>query len=254
MIFGNETISTYSRSNMSIWITMAFQAGLLNVGGFLASHTFVSHLTGFATLAGIEAEQGHLTRFWSLILAPISFLLGAMVSGILVDLRIKLKKKPNYYLVFGLIFFLSTLVSIAGTNDFFGPFGQTLNSWDGYCLITLLCFICGVQNGAVTLVSRSVIRTTHLTGITTDLGIGLVRTLNRNRLNDQNDENKANVMRASIILFFMLGSIVGVPTFQKFGFLAFLLPSFISGCLFFLMLFFQVIQPLIIKNSTTQKH
>lgn len=229
---------------MAIWLVMAFQAGLLNVGGFLASKTFVSHVTGFATLESIEMERGNLLHFSGLALVPISFLIGAMVSGVVVDLRIKLRKKPKYYIVFGLIFFLSLLVVIGGFNHVFGRFGYLPTGIDGYSLIALLCFICGMQNGAVTLVSKSVIRTTHLTGITTDLGIGLVRVLNKKRIADLKDEGKANIMRIGIILAFMAGSLVGVPIFQKFEFKGFLFPCFVSGSLFLLMLYFQLIQPL----------
>ncbi|HMQ10534.1 MAG TPA: YoaK family protein [Oligoflexia bacterium] len=243
MIFGNETISTYSRSNMMIWFIMALQAGLLNVGGFLAANTFISHVTGFATAASVQIEMGNTFRFLGLVLIPVAFLFGAMISGVLIDLRIKLKKKPKYYWVFGLMFFLSLLVTVGGFNDFFGEFGHTPESINGYSLVVLLCFICGIQNGAVSLVSKSVVRTTHLTGITTDLGIGLVRIINRKRISDINDEGKANLMRSGIILFFVIGSLAGVPVFQQFEFRGFLLPCLISGFLFFIMFVFQVVIP-----------
>jgi len=134
-------------------------------------------------------------------------------------------------------------------NDIFGQFGSTSHSVHGYSLVALLCFICGVQNAAVTLVSKSVVRTTHLTGITTDLDIGLIRVLNKKRIKDINDEEKANRMRIGIILFFMCGSLLGVPVFQQFEFRAFLFPCFLSGCLFLLMLFFQVALPFFKKSN-----
>ena len=80
MILGHENISTYSRSNMTIWMIMAFQAGLLNVGGLLSAKTFVSHVTGFATLAGVEMELGEVSHFLGFALLPFSFLFGAMAS------------------------------------------------------------------------------------------------------------------------------------------------------------------------------
>lgn len=249
MILGNKDSSPYSRSNMAIWMAMAFQAGLLNVGGFLAARTFVSHVTGYATLASVEMELGNLAHFIGLILMPTSFLLGAMVSGMLVDLKIKLKEKPKYYLVFGLLLALCLSVTLAGQGGFFGPFGQTSGSLQSYGLLALLCLICGIQNGAVTLVSRSIVRTTHLTGITTDLGIGLIRVFNRKQINEVNDEGKANLMRVGIIVFFMFGSLIGVPLFQRYEYQAFFLPCLISGCLFFTMLYFQRILPLIRARS-----
>lgn len=205
MIFGSENISTYSRSNMAIWMTLAFQAGLLNVGGFLAARTFVSHVTGFATLASIEMDSGRAIQFLGYMALPLAFLLGSIASGLLVDLRIKLKKKPKYYLVFGFMFFVTLVIAIGGFNEVFGDFGKPPRTLNGYALVTLLCFVCGVQNGTITLVSKSVVRTTHLTGVTTDLGIGIVRYFNRRRIKDVESEGKANLMRAGIILFLSLG-------------------------------------------------
>ena len=89
MLYGNESIAQYSRSNVSIWMSMAFQAGILNIGGFMACHRFVSHITGFATYFGFELNQsigGHPLR---MLEVPAFFLLGSMLSGVLVDLRLK---------------------------------------------------------------------------------------------------------------------------------------------------------------------
>ena len=111
-----------------------------------------------------------------------------------------------------------------------------------YTLLAVLCLVCGIQNGAVSLVSRSVVRTTHLTGLTTDLGIGIVRVLNARRLH-LGDEWKANFMRVGIIAFFISGSTLGYIAFARIGFRGFLFPCLISGTLFGLTLYFQVLRP-----------
>jgi len=51
MIVEQDTL--YERQNLYLWFLLAFQGGALNAGGYLAVHRFVSHVTGFATLAGI---------------------------------------------------------------------------------------------------------------------------------------------------------------------------------------------------------
>ncbi|MGE4132151.1 MAG: YoaK family protein [Bdellovibrionales bacterium] len=240
MIFGNESISTYSKSNMTIWMALAFQGGLLNIGAFMACGNFVSHVTGFATLFGLEMESGNSVHALSLLIVPLFFLLGSMLSGVLVDLRLKLKQRPNYYLVFGVLFFLTLAVAIGGFNNAFADFGEPLTRWPAFVFVSLLCFTCGVQNGTVTLVSKAVVRTTHLTGVTTDLGIGLVRVLNRHRIQNLGDEGLANWMRLGIIIFFVLGSFVGAVIFSQWKYRGFLLPCTVSGVLFALTLYFQV--------------
>lgn len=244
MLYGNESISHYKIGNISIWMLMAFQAGILNIGGFMACHRFVSHVTGFATYFGYEISRGHETGAWAMLAVPLFFLFGAMLSGQLVDLRLKMHKKPKYFITFGVIFLLTLIVFIGGFLGNFGTFGEPLDSLHGYALLMLLCLICGIQNGTITTVSKSVIRTTHLTGITTDLGIGLVRIFHHNKLGDHlENEKKAMLMRLGIIFFFGLGSIIGGLIFARFAYWGFLIPVITSGVLFWTMLYFQIWGP-----------
>ncbi len=241
MLFGSESISAYNRGNVSIWMILAFQAGLLNVGGLLACHSFVSHVTGYATLFAVEADLGSFRQAVGLLLVPIFFLAGAMLSGFLVDLQLKLHRQPRYYIVFGALFLLLLLVVTGGFNGVFGKFGEPLLMPRDYALLALLCLICGAQNGLITLVSKNVVRTTHLTGVTTDLGIGIVRSLNKGRLFGKvDDEGRANLMRFGIIVSFTLGSMSGVRLFSVYEFRGFLFPMAISGGLFFLAAYFQL--------------
>ncbi len=241
MLYGNETISHYTRSNYFVWLTMAFQAGFLNTGGFMACHRFVSHVTGFATFFGIEASHGNFNGALGMLVVPGFFLLGSVIAGELVDVRIKLHKKPKYFLTFGLIFSLTVVVYLAGILGVFGDFAEPLTIKNDYFLLALLCMVCGIQNGTITTVSRSVVRTTHLTGITTDLGLGIVRVLHGEKLPSlRDDEVKANLMRIGIIIFFGVGSTIGSLTFLKMGYAGFIVPLISSGLLFATMVYFQV--------------
>ena len=226
---------------MTIWVILAFQAGLLNIGGFMACHSFVSHVTGFATLFGVELGMRSYGHAAGLLLVPVCFLLGAMISGFLVDIRLKLGKDPKYHIVFGVLFLLILIVEIAGFNKMFGKFGEPLTLPRDYALLGMLCLICGLQNATVSLVSKSVVRTTHLTGVTTDLGIGLVRVMNRRLLGVEFEgEGRANLMRVGIISGFVLGSIAGFQIFRSWEFRGFIFPTLISGGLFATTLYFRV--------------
>lgn len=206
----------------------------------MACHRFVSHVTGFATFFGYEINQALGWKALSMLVVPLCFLLGAMVSGELVDLRLKLKLNPKYYITFGIIFFLLFLITVSGIRGAFGIFGEPFELSRDYVLLAILCFVCGIQNGTTTTVSNSVVRTTHLTGLTTDLGIGIVRMLNGKRLGEKlQDEQRANTMRVGIIASFVFGSIVGGYVFGNFGYYGFVLPTLTSGLLFVLMMYFQ---------------
>jgi uncharacterized membrane protein YoaK (UPF0700 family) len=244
MLYGNESISHYTPGNISIWMSMAFQAGILNIGGFMACHRFVSHITGFATFFGYEINQIDNSHAFGMLAVPLFFLFGCMISAQLVDIRLKLHKRPKYYLTFGLIFSLLCVVLLLGVIGYFGKFGEPFELSRDYTLLALLCLICGIQNGTITTVSKSVIRTTHLTGVTTDLGIGIVRFLNKRNLKGEiGNEMQANLMRAGIIFSFGFGSVLGGYVFSKLEYAGFFVPILTSGLLFGSMLYFQVLKP-----------
>jgi len=233
MFSGNQSISSYTPRNVALWMLLAFQGGVLNVGGFMACQRFVSHVTGFASYFGIEVSEGNSLQAFGMLLVPALYLCGAMISGQLVDVPLKRRKDPHYEVTFGLLFGLLLIVVICGFNGIFGNFGEHFGRLSNYVLLALLCLVCGIQNGTVTTVSRAVIRTTHLTGITTDLGIGIVRVLNTKHFHDQTyDEIRANLMRIGIIFFFCVGSAVGALVFARTGYRGFLLPTLITAALF----------------------
>ncbi len=244
MFRDSESISEYNSGNIVIWMILAFQAGVLNIGGLMACRSFVSHVTGFATLFGRELLTNDLSHAARVLAVPVFFLLGSVVSGLLVDIRLKLHKKPKYYLAFGAIFLCVLIIYVAGIRGYYGQFGQSVNESRDYALLALLCLVCGLQNGTITSVSKSVVRTTHLTGITTDLGIGIARLLNKNKLSHHqhsiDNDIKANYMRLGIILFFVFGSVVGAFAFHLLGFSAFAIPVLTSGGLTGSMIYYQL--------------
>src|SRR4051812_2049393 len=103
MLSGRESIAQFNPQNVAIWLSMAFQAGAINAGGFLACHRFVTHATGFATLFGTEFTQGHLTTAFSMLSVPLFFLIGAMISGFFIDRRLRRNERPRYDWMFGFI-------------------------------------------------------------------------------------------------------------------------------------------------------
>jgi len=215
-------------------MAMAFQAGMLNAGGFLACHQFVSHVTGFATLFGVEFLNNDFSSALAMLTVPICFMIGAMFSGQLIDIKLQAKKEPKYYLVYCLLTMLLTGIAIAGSMGYMGKFGEPLVYTRDYTLLILLCFVCGVQNATITSSSKAVVRTTHLTGITTDLGIGIIRYINRHSIEAISEyEGRANTMRFGLIIFFLLGSLGGAFLFFKYEFKGFFLPALISFSLFF---------------------
>lgn len=213
---------------------MALQAGAINAGGFLACHRFVTHTTGFATYFGTEAAQGHFSIALGMLSVPLFFLIGSATSAYFVDRRLRQGKRPLYHWMFAVIALLMTFVALAGFANAFSPFGESYDHVEDYALVAILCFCSGLQNGTITSASGAVVRTTHLTGITTDLGIGLVRIFGQSDCADRNNELRANWMRAGIILSYVVGSTLAAILFFQAEYLGFLGPALISTGLFIL--------------------
>jgi uncharacterized membrane protein YoaK (UPF0700 family) len=212
------------------WFSLAFLAGMVNTGGYLACHRFVTHVTGFATLAGVDAASGEWQNALGILTVPVYFLFGVMVSAYLVDYRTHIGKKPLYVVVMSAVSLLLLTAAVGGELGWFGTFGSELDLSKAYIFLALLCGASGLQNAALTSASGATIRTTHLTGITTDLGIGLIRASSLPSGDKRKaQEMKANAFRLGTVVFFMMGSGVGAVLFLRMHFSGFYVPAAIAA-------------------------
>lgn len=238
MFTGLGNLSYDSPKNRMIWLSLSFQAGTLNAGGYLAAHSFVTHTTGFATLFGEEVARGNFMNGVGMLTVPVFFLLGSMLAAFYVDRRIIRNHRPYYSHVLFLMTLFMGLITWIGVTRGFGEFGDPIHLKYNFAFLALLCLTSGLQNAIVTTAFGSTIRTTHLTGITTDLGLGLIRVLfNTHGSHSRRKEIKANWMRTSIIATFILGSLVSSMIFLKAQFWGFLIPVVISTSLWALSLY-----------------
>lgn len=212
------------------WFVLSFLAGSINTGGYLACHRFVSHITGFATLAGISLENLNLLEAFGTLLIPLFFIAGVMLSAYLTEKKYAHKLHGQKYSpVMGLVAFLLGIVALGGSLNWFGPFGDAAQIKNDFILLACLCGACGLQNGAITSASGFTIRTTHLTGLATDLGLGLVRAKLHSFSAEQKVlEKKANLLRIGTIISFIVGSFIGAFIFVRFQYQGFVFPMGLS--------------------------
>lgn len=212
------------------WFLLSFNGGAINAGGFLATGRFVSHVTGFATLFGVDLTNSQLGTAFGILSVPIFFLLGSFVAGLLIDRPIYQGKKPHFDWVMGLSAACLLLAATGGELLHFGAFGDSIGLKESYVLLVLLCMASGLQNAAITSSSGRSVRTTHLTGLTTDLGLGLARVLTLDRSHQRHgSELRANYLRLGSIAAFVIGSAVGAWVFLRLGYRGFILPGIIAG-------------------------
>lgn len=205
------------------WYILSFIAGNVNAGGLVAAGSFVSHVTGFATLFGVQIANRNWDQAIGILTVPAFFLTGAMTSAYLVDHQEHHGRRPHYDWVMLLVFMCLILVALLGGVRAFGVFNRSINLKEDYVLLALLCLASGLENAAITTASGGTVRATHMTGITTDLGVGLVRVLGSTR--PRKRERQANWVRMGTLVSFIGGSVVGAILFVNVGYFGFLLPA-----------------------------
>lgn len=229
-IDAKSQILSFNIKNYALWFVLAFNAGCINMGGFLAANRFVTHITGYATHFGEELSLGNVGRAWSLALVPVFFIIGAMVSAWFTDRNITANRnKKSYTILFFIIAGIMFFISLLGPFGIFGLFGNEQDFIPGYFLISLLAIGSGIQNAMISTASGLLVRTTHLTGISTDLGVGIIRYFFAGRETElKNKELRINLLRIGTIFSFILGSMVSSFEFRKLQYLGFLIPGLIA--------------------------
>ncbi|MFZ3128041.1 MAG: YoaK family protein [Rhodoferax sp.] len=222
MNFFNRLVSKVrtQRTNRQLGAVLAFVAGAVNAGGFLAVKRYTSHMTGIVSEVADDLVLGELT----LALTGLMFLMAFMAGAATTAMMINWARRRHMYGEYALPLMWEAVFLLA-----FGLLGANLDIWIDVFVPTtvlILCFIMGLQNAIVTKISRAEIRTTHMTGIVTDLGIEIGRLFYWNRSPSANATHFVRADRdrlaihATILALFFTGGIVGAIAFKAIGFYA----------------------------------
>lgn len=190
-------------------LLLAALAGCVNAIGLMGfQHQAISHISGTMTLLGSSLTSPTQTSL-HLLLIIISFLLGSAFSGFFIDSQaLKLGRRYGVALcIEGALLLLALWALLNGFTS-----GQYLAS-----------AACGLQNAMITTYSGAIIRTTHMTGIITDLGIMLGSSLKGNPF----DRRKAKLL-LFITVGFLSGGLVGALLFQSFDIMSLAFPALFS--------------------------
>lgn len=208
--------------NVRLASTLSFVAGIVNIIGVLAIATLTTNVTGHFAFFAEEIGKKEYSKAVIFIVYTLFFLFGAFVSNLLVEI-INLKKPK---IVHALPMFLEILIlSFVGLwKNWF-----VINEVTGQYIAYLLLFSMGLQNALVTKISESIVRTTHLTGLFTDLGIELSQLFFYRKHYDFKRLTRSISLRLTIIISFFAGCTIGGFFYQFYDLRALL---FASGILF----------------------
>ncbi|MFT4249590.1 MAG: YoaK family protein [Pseudomonas sp.] len=192
-------------------ITLSAVAGMVNVIAYLGvEHQVVSHMSGTTSLLGAALAQGDWNEVRLLWGVLIAFSLGAMLSGLIIqDSTLQLGRR------YGVALLLESILLLAAI-----PLLERHPAWG----IFSAAAACGLQNALATTYSGAAVRTTHLSGMFTDLGIGLGHLLRGMPL-----QLRRLSLSGLIISGFLAGSLIGTWLFHNLHYRAMLVPACITG-------------------------
>ena len=188
--------------NLRLATLLSFVAGIVNVTGVLSIQTLTTNVTGHFAYFAEEIMKRDYAAAITFFVFTIFFLLGAFTSNFLAELISK--KHPNLSHVIPISLEMIILIAV-------GVFGiaSELSSIEGKWIAFAMLFAMGMQNSLVTKISQSTVRTTHLTGLFTDLGIELSQLFFYKKPEEKKKLKTSIYLRLSIIIFFFIGCISG---------------------------------------------
>jgi len=204
-------------TNRLLGALLAFNAGAINAGGFLVVGMYTSHMTGFASMISDMLVLGSFTVAIGATGALLAFVAGAACTAVLVNWARQNHLRSEYAL---------PLLLEAGLLLVFGLLGATLNRQTPFAVpltVLVLAFTMGLQNALMSKISASQIRTTHMTGVITDMGIELGKLFYWNQgARPPELQVRANRIKlrlhAMLLGAFMSGGVVGAAGFKYLGF------------------------------------
>jgi uncharacterized membrane protein YoaK (UPF0700 family) len=213
----------FSPRHTPSWLLLASAAGAVNGFAFLACEQFVTHVTGAATRLGLEAPRGGVAAEYAVVV--LSFVAGAVASVLALQARTFRGKRPLWATPLLAVALILVGVAGAGRLGAFGPLGGAVaTDPPPFVLLSLLAFTMGLQNAAVATTTGLAVRTTHLTGPATDVGIHLgVAWFAAG--GERRAALKGAALRGGKMAAFMAGAGLALPLTAAAGYLALLAPA-----------------------------
>jgi uncharacterized membrane protein YoaK (UPF0700 family) len=208
-------------ADMLLGMALTFVAGTVNAGGFLAVGQYTSHMSGIISSMADNLALGALGLVVVGSGSLLPFMLGAACSAVLINWGRRHSLSSRYALP---LMLEAMLLLIFGTLGWMAHPSGVFTA----IAVPLLCFVMGLQNATITKISGARMRTTHVTGIVTDIGIELGKLFYWNRSRHipeivTADRSKLRLL-SSLLGSFFAGGVTGAAGFSHSGFL-FALPA-----------------------------
>ena len=177
---------------------LGMTAGYINVVmlGFFAVP--VSHMSGSVSQLGIDLASFAMDDLVLIASITTGFFCGALLSGLVLrDTLFRMRRRYGVLLlVESVLLFVSTLLALKGFKY----------------AVPVAAMACGLQNAMASSYRGLTLRTTHVTGIVTDLGVLL-----GNRMRGRQIHLWKFALLLAVLIAFFAGGLAGALLLQLFG-------------------------------------
>lgn len=199
-MFRHQGKSRTLKHNLRIATILSFVAGIVNVTGFLSFKQLTTNVTGHFALFINDVADFEFWKGTIYFLYIFSFLFGSFIASFLIE-KFRENKQLN-------VFVLPTIIECV-ILMLIGLLSNIIELTSPDVIVCLLLFAMGLQNSFVTKISNAIVRTTHLTGLFTDLGIEISQLFFPKSHPNTKTLKTTIKLRTIIILFFFAGGLVG---------------------------------------------
>ena len=192
-------------------VLLTFSAGVINAIAYLSfTNQAVTHVTGSITLASVGIARGDWLNVGRLMAVVLAFFMGAFLSGLII--RGETLRLGRGY---GFILLLESCLLMISLWFYHH------SSFSGQLVASLAC---GLQNAMVSTFSGAVLRTTHMTGILTDIGAKLGRWLRGAPV-----DKRRLLLYCLLLAGFTTGGVFGALLFTHLLYNSLMIPALITA-------------------------
>jgi uncharacterized membrane protein YoaK (UPF0700 family) len=200
---------------IDLWLAccLAGIAGALNAAAFYAVGFFSANMTGNISILSdhLALSQWATGAFYAAIF--LVFIGGAVSAALMISAGRRRRMRRIY--AYGILTEAILLTALGGADLWLSA------DWRAPCVVLGLAFLMGFQNAIGTRISGARVRTTHVSGLATDIGIELAAAIDVALgcdIEDDASRNRGKLrLHASTVLSFLLGGIAGVVLYRAAG-------------------------------------
>ncbi|WP_026480607.1 YoaK family protein [Ahrensia sp. 13_GOM-1096m] len=178
-------------------------AGALNAVGFMVAGSFTANMTGNISAFADYLAHGSIMIALSFAGLTLAFICGAGITALAIQTGERFQLKSIFALAIA-----AEAIILLGLSAVFILLADTTPEM---FLLIILSFVMGLQNAVTTMITQARVRTTHVSGMATDIGIELAALAGSDQL--KREAVPKLKLHSLTLACFTIGGICGVLLF-----------------------------------------